>query len=276
MDINYTNTIAKKLFLDGTQVINTIKLFEEGATIPFISRYRKERTGSLDEVKIAEIKEMLEKLRELDKRRTSILESIEKQGKLDEDLRERINRADSLTILEDIYLPYKQKRKTRAFVARENGLEPLALIIFKQKEKDLFVKAETFISDNAETIDDVLQGARDIIAEWINENETARKQIRSLFDKTAFITSVVIKGKEEEGEKFQDYFDSTEGINKCASHRFLAISRGEETGILRVHISPEAERAIVRLEELFIKSDNNCSAQVRIAARDSYKRLLVQ
>jgi len=274
MKSNYAITIARELLLKEDQVRNTIQLLDEGATIPFISRYRKERTGSLDEVKIEDIKQSLDKHKELDKRRLSILESIEKQGKLDDNLKDRINNAKSLTELEDIYLPYKQKRKTKASIAREKGLEPIAKNIYKQDNIDVIAEAELFLNDDLLTVDDVLQGARDIIAEWINENETVRKDLRDIFKKHAFISSKVVKGKEDSGEKFQDYFDSSEPVYKCASHRFLAICRGEESGILRVNIEPEENKAIEMIESAIIKSDNECSDQVRIAIKDSYKRLL--
>ncbi|MFC2121816.1 Tex family protein [Bacteroidota bacterium] len=274
MEKKHISIISKELSIKDQQVINTISLFKEGATIPFISRYRKEFTGSLDEVQILRIRELMDQLTELDKRRSSIIEAIDKQGKLDENLRERINNANTITELEDIYLPYKQKRKTRATVAKEKGLEPLAQIIMKQNESDLYAQAESYISEEVETIEDALLGARDIIAEWISENENARKSIRLLFERNAIIFSKVIKGKEEEGEKYKDYFDSQEVLSKCASHRYLAMRRGEESGIMRVRIYPEEEDAINNLYRIFIKSENECANQIRESIHDSYKRLL--
>lgn len=274
MEIKHTARIAKQLFLDNKQVENTVKLLNEGATIPFISRYRKELTGSLDEVKITEIMNMINRFLEVDKRRESILNSIDKQGKLDETLKEKLNNAENLTELEDIYLPFKQKRKSRASIARENGLEPLAVMIYKQENFDPEMKAESFLNENINSVDDALQGARDIISEWINESENARKKIRTLFKKEAIIRSKIIKDKEEEGVKYMDYYDYSESISKCASHRFLAIQRAEESGFLRLKISPPEEIAISILEKLFIRSANECAYQLKISIKDSYKRLL--
>jgi protein Tex len=274
MNSKHIDLITNQLELVSKQVTNTIQLLEEGATIPFISRYRKEATGSLDEVQIASIQDLLSKLEEIDKRRESILESIEKQGKLTDELKQKIDAAKSLTELEDLYLPYKQKRKTRAVVAMENGLEPLAKLIFNQQRFDLEGKAASFLNEKVENIEDALQGARDIIAEWVNEDQKARNIIRNIFDKEAVIKSKVVKGKETEGNKYQDYFGWEEPLAKCPSHRLLALRRGEDEGFLKVTIFPTEEHAVEALNRLFIKGNNDASEQVGIALKDAYKRLL--
>lgn len=274
MNKNYIIKISNNLSIKDWQVKNTIQLFTEGATIPFISRYRKEVTGSLDEVQIAAIKEMLAKLQEIDSRRETILKSIEEQGKLSEELKERIEQAQTLTELEDIYLPYKQKKKTRATKAKEKGLEPLAKIIIKQQVLNLDSKAEQFINDDVLNIEDALQGARDIIAEWINENERARNNIRRLFKNEATILSKSVKGKELEGIKYKDYFEWEEPLKKCPSHRLLAMRRGENEGFLRLAISPDKDKALEILENQFVIGEYDVSGHVREAVKDSYKRLL--
>ncbi|MBN2519436.1 MAG: RNA-binding transcriptional accessory protein [Bacteroidales bacterium] len=274
MSKKYINIIANSLEINENQVKNTIKLLEEGSTIPFISRYRKEVTGSLDETQITEIQKQLNKLIEIDHRRETILKTIEEQGNLTAELKEKIEKAQTITELEDIYLPFKPKRKTRASVAREHGLEPLAKILMKQKELNIHSKAEEFINKDVPDAESALQGARDIIAEWINENQKARNNIRNLFDRDALIFSKVIKGKSEEGIKYQDYFDWKEPLNKCPSHRMLAMLRGEKEGFLKITIEPDEEKAIEILEDLFIKGCLDVSEQVRIAMIDSYKRLL--
>ncbi len=268
------NSIAKILNLQLKQVGNTIQLLSEGATIPFIARYRKEMTNSLDEVQIAAIQDEFFRLTELEKRKESILDAIDKQGKLTDELRTKIQDCEDINQLEDIYLPYKQKRKTRAVKAREKGLEPLAKIIMKQQERDITSRAERFVNAEVESPEDALQGARDIIAEWVNESEIARNTIRSIFSKEAVITSKVVKGKEEEGVKFKDYFDSSEPLKRCASHRMLAMRRGEAEGFLRLNIAPEEERALERLNRIFVKGNLEVSQQVEMAVKDSYKRLL--
>lgn len=270
----YVKKISATLSINEWQVENTIRLFDDGATIPFISRYRKEVTGSLDEVQITAIKDILSKLKEIDQRRETILKTIDEQGKLTGELKERIEKADSLTELEDIYLPYKPKKKTRASVAKQKGLEPLAKIIMKQQELRLEGRAEQFLTDEVPTIDDALQGARDIIAEWINEDERARNTIRRLFQHKAFIRSRSIKGKELEGIKYKDYFEWEEPLKKCPSHRLLAMRRGENEGFLKVSVSPDEEEALEILEKQFVKGSYDVSAQVKIAVKDSYKRLL--
>ena len=266
--------IAKKLGLHDWQVENTIRLMDEGATIPFISRYRKEMTGSLDEVQLLHIKNDYNRLKELDARRESIIKSIEEQEKMTPELMQKIKAAETMAELEDIYLPYRPKRRTRATVAREKGLEPLARIIFQQQETDPLQKAEEFLTDDVPSVEEAVAGACDIIAEWINEDESARKKLRYLFGKEAVIYSKVIKGKESEGNKFSDYFDWYEPLRKCPSHRLLAMRRGEDERFLKLSIEPEGEHAIEILESLFIKGKNESSELVRKAVEDSWKRLL--
>lgn len=266
--------IAKMTSIKEDQVKNTIKLLEEGSTIPFISRYRKEVTGSLDETQITDISDNLTKFKEVDKRKAAILKSIEEQGKLTPEFKKQIEDTYVLSELEDIYLPYKPKKKTRASEARKKGLEPLAKIILKQRELNIFEKAEEFINKEVPTVEDALQGARDIIAEWINENKRARNVIRNLFDIKSIISSRVAKGKEAEGIKYKDYFEFSEPLDKCPSHRVLAIRRGENEGFLKVSITPDEEEALEALEDIFVKGYFDVSEQVRIALKDSYKRLL--
>jgi len=266
--------VAKKLGLHDWQVENTIRLMDGGATIPFISRYRKEMTGSLDEVQLMHIKEEYDRLKDLDTRKEAVLKSIEEQEKMTPELKKRIDSAVSMSELEDIYLPYKPKRRTRATIAKEKGLEPLALLIMDQKERDPALKAEAFLTDDVESVEEALAGASDIIAEWINEDERARKQLRFLFDKEAVIYSKVVKGKEAEGIKYSDYFDWFEPLRKCPSHRLLAMRRGVEEGFLRLSIEPEEDKAVDILNSIFIKGENGSSAVVKGAVKDSWKRLL--
>jgi uncharacterized protein len=232
----HVKLIASGLSINENQVRSTINLLNEGGTVPFISRYRKEATGSLDEVQILAIKENYEKLLDVDKRREAIINSIEEQGKLTDELRKKLESTYILSELEDIYLPYKQKRKTRASIAREKGLEPLAELIYKQQVKDVDDIAAKYLTDAVETVDDALQGARDIIAEWINEDLRARESIRRLFGRDALISSKMVKGKEEEGIKYKDYFEFSEPLKRCPSHRLLAMRRGEEEGFLKISI----------------------------------------
>ncbi len=274
MEEKYFKKITQELKLQKSQVVNTLNLIIEGASIPFISRYRKEMTGQLDEVQISDIKKLYDKLLEIDSRRASIISAIEKSDKMTDELKAKLMAADTLLELEDLYLPYKQKRKTRAMKARELGLEPLAEIIFKQDNVDLDLKAEEFLTDQVENIDTALQGARDILAEVVNETQRARDIIRRLFERESVIKSVVVKGKEEEGEKFRDYFEWDEPFHKSPSHRVLAMFRGENEGFLKLDVFPDKELAVERLEKLFIKSKNNCSKQFEIAINDSYSRLL--
>ena len=270
----FISLIAKSLSIAPKQVQNTVELLNGGATIPFISRYRKEATGALDEVQIADIKELLEKLTETEKRKQTILATIEEQGKLTPELKRRIEESWSLTELEDIYLPYKPKRRTRAEIAREKGLEPLAKIIMAQHEPNPSQRARQFLSDQVTDIEEALKGARDIIAEWVNENEIARNSVRNIFAREAIITTTLVKGKEEEAAKYRDYFDSNEQLKRCTSHRLLAIRRAEAEGFLKVNISPEEEHCIDKLEKIFVKGNNEASEQVAEAVKDCYKRLL--
>ncbi len=274
MDQKHIRLISQLLGIQETQVNNTVSLLNEGATIPFISRYRKERTGSLDEVQVEAIKDEKEKLEELLKRRETILKTILEQNLLTPELKKRIEDCFDPTELEDIYLPYKPKRRTRASIAREKGLEPLANLIMKQNDRDIEQRAVSFLNDMVGSVEDALSGARDIIAEWINENEKARAIVRRAFDSAAIITSKVIKGKEEEGAKFHDYFDWNEPLKKCPSHRLMAMRRGENEGFLRVSVTPESQEPIMRMKRFFIQSNNSCADQLEMAIEDAYKRLL--
>lgn len=266
--------IAAALQLTEKQIRNAIQLFIEGATIPFISRYRKEMTGSMDEVQLADVKEQYDKLCELDKRKATVLKSIEEQGKLTEELKGRIDNCWNITELEDIYLPYKPKRRTRAEIAREKGLEPLAKIIMKQQPGVPEQIALPFVKGNVADTEDALKGARDIIAEWINENEAARNAVRTIFAREAVISSKLIKGKEEEAQKYRDYFEMSEKLARCSSHRLLAMRRGETEGFLRVNISPDDEHCLERLDRIFVKENTAASQQVAEAVTDAFKRLL--
>lgn len=266
--------ISSALNIKESQVQKTIALLEEGATIPFISRYRKEVTGGLDEVQIAALKEQNDRLNELLKRRVTILKSIEEQEKLTSELEQRIENCWDLTELEDIYLPFKPKRQTRAEIARKKGLEGLAKIIMAQQNVDVDVKALDFVKGEVQDVDDAVKGACDIIAEWVNENEKARNTVRYHFRREGIITSKVIKGKEEEGDKYRDYFDFSERLNRCSSHRLLAMRRGESEGILRIGISPDDDLTVRELLGLFVKSRNQAASYVVDAVKDAYKRLL--
>ncbi len=271
---DFVSLIAGNLQLTEKSVLHTMQLIDEGSTIPFISRYRKEMTGGLDEVQIAAISDQYDKLREITKRKETILKTIEEQEKLTPELKKRIDSCWNLTELEDIYLPYKPKRRTRAEIARENGLEPLAGMIMKQNVSQLQKLAAPYVSDKVKSTDDALAGASDIIAEWINENEQARNAIRRIFSYEAIISSKVINGKEEEGQKYRDYFEMTEKLSKCSSHRLLAMRRGEAEGILRIAIAPDEDKCLERLDRLFVKVDNDAGDFVYNAAKDAYKRLL--
>ena len=271
----YTKLIAKALNISQKSVKNTIDLLNEGATVPFISRYRKEMTGSLDEVQIGDIKNQLSKLQEIDKRRESIIKSIDEQGKMTEPLLKQLTDTYDLSVLEDLYLPFKRKRKTRASVARSKGLEPLADILLKQLSNDIKTAAEDFINEEVVDIEEALQGARDIIAEQVNEDTEVRNVVRFQFERQAMIKSKVARGKQEEAEKYKDYFDFEEPLNKIPSHRLLAIRRGEEEGLLRVSIFPEREEDVLRrIEKLYINNNTSASKQVKIAIQDAYTRLL--
>lgn len=268
--------IASTLNIKESQVSKTVDLLESGATIPFISRYRKEVTGGLDEVQITAIKEQNDKLNELVKRRETILKSIEEQEKLTPELKNRIENCWNSSELEDIYLPYKPKRQTRAEIAKKKGLEPLANIIMLQQRIDVQSKAQAFVKGDVKDVKEAIAGACDIIAEQINEDEYARNSIRNLFQREAVLTSKVVKGKEEEGDKYRDYFDFSEKLNKVPSHRILAIRRGESEGFLRVNIAPDEDAALERLDKRFLKGDNDNEATnyVADAIEDGYKRLL--
>lgn len=267
-------TIAQKLHLHDWQVENTLRLLDDGATIPFISRYRKEVTGSLNEVQLAEIRDEYERLKEFDKRREAVIRSIEEQEKMTPELMERINAALTITQLEDIYLPFRPKRKTRASVAKDKGLEPLAIWLLQQVAGDPEDEAEKFIGENVGSIDEALAGARDIIAEMVSEDEQVRVSLRKLYERDAVIASKAVKGKEEEGNKYSDYFDWSEPLWKCPSHRLLAMRRGEEEGFLRLTIMPREEEALQLVEKLLIKANNAASAHVKEAVADSWARLL--
>ena len=273
----FSKMIAAAMKLQEHRVENTLKLLHGGATIPFISRYRKEATGGMDEVQISEINDRYEKLCELAKRKETIISTIEEQGKMTAELKNRIDNCWDSTELEDIYLPFKPKRKTRAEAARQKGLEPLAIILMMQRENNLMAKAAQFVKGEVKDEEDALKGARDIIAEQVNEDERARNQIRNIFTRQAIITAKVVKGKEKEEDaaKYRDYFDFSEPLKRCTSHRLLAIRRGEAEGILKVTISPEEDDECTdRLERQFVRGNGECSAQVAEAVKDAYKRLL--
>ena len=275
--MNYSSKIAEALNLSSRQVEKTIELLEGGATVPFIARYRKEVTGSLNEVQIAAIRDMLIKCKDLDKRRESIIQSIEEQGKLTPELKKQLLSVETITELEDLYLPYKPKRKTRASMAIEKGLEPLANSIMLQQNIDVEALAAKYVNTEkgVADLDDALAGARDIIAERINENTTARNRMRTLYQRTAMLTAKVAKGKEEEGAKYSSWFDWEENMMKAPSHRILAMFRGENEGFLKVKIQPDDDtKAIEQLEKQFVKGYNDSSEQVKMAVKDSYKRLL--
>lgn len=275
-DLRLHFVIADKLNLSSKDVTATVTLLDEGATVPFISRYRKEVTGGLDEVQIANIRDEIERLRQLESRRESILKSIEAQNKLTEELKEKIMEADTLSKLEDLYLPYKPKRRTKATIAREKGLEPLALFIIDQKNNAVFEEAEKYLSVEKEvgSVLEALQGARDIIAEMMSEDAVIRESMRELFKRSAIIKSRVIKGKEEAGEKFEDYFEWEEKLMTCPSHRMLAMRRGEKEDVLILDIIVDDSEALEIIERRMISSRGECAAQIKEAIEDGYKRLL--
>jgi uncharacterized protein len=270
----FVSLLSESLQISNLQVRNTVQLLQEGASIPFISRYRKERTGELDEAQVGDIKTQYEKLLEIEKRKETILKNIEEQEKLTPELQTRIEGCWNATELEDIYLPYKPKRRTRAEIARENGLEPLAKMIMRQQAGDIMQFAKPFVKDKIESEEAALQGASDIIAEWVSENEKSRKSIRRIFQYEAIISSKLIKGKEEEAQKYRDYFDMSEKLSRSSSHRILAMRRGEAEGFLRVNISPDDDKCIEKLVDFFVKADNASGELVLKAVQDSYKRLL--
>ncbi|MBA2611736.1 MAG: RNA-binding transcriptional accessory protein [Bacteroidetes bacterium] len=268
--------IADLLKIDSKSVTATIELLDEGGTVPFISRYRKEATGSLDEVQIMQIRDEIERLRQLEQRRESILKSIDSQNKLTPELKEKILDAETLSKLEDLYLPYKPKRRTKATIAKEKGLEPLAQLILEQKNNSVLQEAENFISEEKEvaSAEEALQGARDIISEIMSEDALIRENMRELFKRTATIKSSVIKGKEEAGEKFEDYFEWEEKLMNCPSHRLLAMRRGEKEDILILDITVDADEAIAIAEKKMITSRGEAANQIKQAIEDGYKRLL--
>ena len=273
----FSQMIAAELKLPAHRIDNTLKLLQGGATIPFISRYRKEATGGLDEVQIGDIQTRYEKLCELSKRKETVLSTIEEQGKLTPELKARISACWNATELEDIYLPFKPKRKTRAEAARAKGLEPLALLLMMQKENNLAAKVRNFVKGEVKDEEDALKGARDILAEQISEDERSRNLMRNQFQRQALIQSKVVKGKEAEeaSAKYRDYFDFCEPLKKCSSHRLLALRRGESEGVLKVSIFPEDEDMCnERLQRLFVRANNECAHQVEEALTDAYKRLL--
>ena len=268
--------IAQELSLIPKQVQATADLLNEGATVPFIARYRKEATGSLDEVAITAVRDRLNQLVELDKRREAILKSLEERGQLTDELKEKILSAETMVVLEDIYLPYRPKRRTRATVAKEKGLEPLAQRLFTQEDMDPLAEAAAFVDPEkgVDSAEDALAGARDIIAEWVNEDQTARARVRDFYSSKAVFKSKVILEKEAEGIKYKDYFDWEEPVNRAPSHRILAMRRGEKEGFLTLRVLPPEDAALDILDSLFVKGEGPASQQVRMAVHDSYKRLL--
>lgn len=266
--------ISSALSIRESQIEKTIVLLTNGATIPFISRYRKEATGGLDEVQIGSIKEQYDKLIELTKRKETILKSIKDQEKLTPELKLRIENCWNSTELEDIYLPYKPKRQTRAEIARKKGLEGLAVLLMTQQRFDVEEKALAYVKNDVADTKEALSGACDIIAEQVNEDESARNSVRNIFEREAIISSKVIKGKETEGDKYRDYFDFEERLNRCSSHRLLAMRRGESEGFLRINIAPDEDNTLDSLYRKFIKGKTEASEYVESAVKDSYKRLL--
>ena len=267
--------ISQKLNIAEERVLGALRLLDDGATIPFIARYRKEATGGLDEVEIAAISAENEKIDELIKRKEFVIETIEVAGALTDELKARIEASWDATEIEDIYLPYKQKKRTRATIAREAGLEPLAKIIMAGNCHDIDSMATRYINDKVESAEDAIKGAQDIIAEWVNESEAARNAVRRLFDREAVITSHVVKGKEEEAANYRDYFEKMYRLSRCPSHALLAMRRGEAEKLLKVNIEIDDDEAVERLKKIFVKSDNKTADIVRYAVKDGYKRLLM-
>ena len=274
MNEQHIKIISDELNIEPRQVKSTLLLFEQGATIPFVARYRKEMTGGLDELVLTAIRDRKEKLEAMDKRRETILSTLTENGQLTTELGQQIEAAETLTDLEDIYLPYRPKRKTRASVAKGKGLEPLAKIIMGQRRDDVENAAAQFVNAEIKSVDDALAGARDIIAEWVSENRYARDKLRRLFGRQAIIQSELIKGKEDEAGKYKNYWEFDELLRKAPSHRVMAMLRAENEGLLRVKITPPEDHALAILERMFIKSDGKAADQVWAAVRDSYKRLL--
>ena len=273
----FTRLIAGELHLSEHAVENTLKLLDEGCTIPFISRYRKERTGGLDEVQITAISDRKERLQEIAKRKETIVKTISEQQKMTPELQKRINDCWEMTTLEDIYLPYKPKRRTRAQVAREQGLEPLATLLMMQREANPEQVAKRFVKGDIATATDAIKGAQDIIAEQVSEDERSRNQVRSAFRREAFIESKVVKAKKDtdEAQKYSDYFEWEEPLKRCSSHRMLAMLRGQSEGILRISLTIDDEEAIQRLQHNFVRGNGSCQRLVGEAVEDGYKRLLL-
>lgn len=277
MEINiYAKMIGKALGLSERSVTNTLQLIDEGCTIPFISRYRKERTGNLDEVQITAISDAYDKLKEISKRKDTVVKTITEQGKMTDDLQRRIDACWDANELEDIYMPFKPKRRTKAQVAREQGLEPLSLILMMQRERNIEAAAQRFVKEGVKDVSAAIKGAQDIVAEMVSEDERSRQQVRSSFRREAIITSKVVKAKadSEEAAKYSDYFDFSEPLRRCSSHRLLAMRRGENEGILRISISADDEVCLDKLKRQFVHGFGPCQALVGEAVEDAYKRLL--
>jgi protein Tex len=276
MEKEHLKKIAGEINAAQEKVKATVELLDEGATVPFIARYRKEITGSMDEVQIMTIRDRITQLRDLDKRKEAVLKSLEEQNKLTPELKDKVNMAETMSALEDIYLPYKPKRRTKATIAKEKGLEPLATLIFAQELKEIDSEALKLVDASKElnSMEDVLAGARDIIAEWINEHAESRSKVRQLFLNKAVVSSRLIKGKEDEAVKYKDYFEFSEPLNKIPSHRMLAMRRGEKELFLMMDIIPAEEDALQLLDDMFVKGRSAASEQVKLAVKDSYKRLL--
>ena len=273
MDI-LTQLIAKAVGITPTQVNHTLELLNGGSTVPFISRYRKEATGGLDEVQIEAIQSHYQRLTELSKRKEFVLQTIGEQGKLTPELKQRIEDTWDATLLEDLYLPYKPKRKTRAEIARQRGLDPLATLLLTQREPNPLRAATRYVKGEVKDVEEALKGARDIIAEQVSENEKSRQQVRNQFARQAILSAKVIKGREAEAANYRDYFDCSEPLKRCSSHRLLAMRRGEAEGLLRVTISPEDSRCIEQLARYYVRGNSESSLQVQEAVEDAYKRLL--
>lgn len=274
MTLAISQLISDTLSISKRQVIATLELLQGGATIPFIARYRKEITGSLDEIQVAAIQTESKRLEALLKRRETILQTIREQERLTPELESKINNCWDATELEDLYLPYRPKRKTRASIARDRGLEPLAKIILEQRERDIDSRSKQFITDEVPDAATALAGARDIIAEWINEDVNARNAVRRLYERGATVSAKVFESKREEGAKYRDYFEYSEPLKNIPSHRLLAIDRAEQEGILRVNMDIEEELALEKLERQFVKTNNAAAEQVTLAIKDAYKRLM--
>jgi uncharacterized protein len=274
--MNTTQYIQQSLNISEKSINATLELLAEDCTIPFISRYRKDKTGNLDETQIEQISKLSKQFEEIVKRKESILKSIEEQNALTPELKQRIEESFDIQEIEDLYLPFKKRKKTKADAAKEKGLEPLAKIIMSQKVQDLQFLASKYLNDQVTSEEEALQGARDIMAEWINENMYVRKNLRRLFQRKAVVTSKVVKAKkdEEEAQKFSQYFEWEESLNRMPSHRLLAMLRAESEGFVKTNVGIDKEEAIDFIENAIIKSNNETSEQISLAIKDSYKRLL--